>query len=208
VRVTRRIAVNIAKLPELTPKVRRRATRASRLRRITIGDTAQSKKQKDREFWVKIAQRWEELLLGLPPTPTASERPKVMRRRFAFANRSAALLSAIRLSAIEVATSVALAWPRWNNQQRTNVYLLRGLEWGLLVIAMLHKADFFQEQNNQCRRLAAQASNKNDREFWLQMTQRWEGLLIGRYSDATAPERVQKIIFRSRRRFANRYRAA
>ena len=98
-------------------------------------------------------------------------------------------------------------WPRWNNQQRTSVYLLRGLVWGLLVIAMLHKADFFQEQINQCRRLAGQASNKNDREFWLKMTQRWEGLLVGRYADATAPERVEKIIFR-RRRFANRYRAA
>src|SRR5262245_7309856 len=53
---------------------------------------------------------------------------------------------------------------------------------------MLHKADFFQEQNNQCRRLAAQASNKNDREFWLQMAQRWEGLLVERYSDPSAPE--------------------
>src|SRR5262249_13733291 len=71
---------------------------------------------------------------------------------------------------------------------------------------MLHKADFFQEQINQCRRLAAQASNKNDREFWLKMTQRWEGLLVGRPS--TAPERVEKIIFARARRFANRYRAA
>jgi hypothetical protein len=75
-------------------------------------------------------------------------------------------------------------------------------------MAILHKADFFQEQINQCRCLAAQASNKNDREFWMKMTQRWEGLLVARYSDATAPERVQKIIFRARRRFANRYRAA
>jgi len=75
-------------------------------------------------------------------------------------------------------------------------------------MAILHKTDFFQEQINQCRCLAAQASNKNDREFWMKMTQRWEGLLVARYSDATAPERVQKIIFRARRRFANRYRAA
>jgi hypothetical protein len=64
-------------------------------------------------------------------------------------------------------------------------------------MAMLHKADFFEEQINQCRRLAALASNKNDREFWLNMTQRWEGLL--QPSDATAPERVEKIIFRRRR---------
>jgi len=79
---------------------------------------------------------------------------------------------------------------------------------GLSVIAMLHKADFFQEQINQCRRLAAQASNKNDREFWLQMAQRWEGLLVERYSDASAPERGTKNIFQRARRFANRYRAA
>jgi hypothetical protein len=75
-------------------------------------------------------------------------------------------------------------------------------------MAILHKADFFQEQINKCRRLVAQASNKNDREFWLEMKQRWEGLLAGRHSDATAPERVQKIIFRRARRFANRHRAA
>jgi len=64
-----------------------------------------------------------------------------------------------------------------------------------LVIAMLHKADFFQEQIDQCRpplsasfeiwreqftahkRLVAQASNKNDREFWLQMTHAANALL-------------------------------
>jgi hypothetical protein len=38
---------------------------------------------------------------------------------------------------------------------------------------MLHKADFFQEQINQCRSLAERASNKNDREFWLKMTHCW-----------------------------------
>ena len=36
-------------------------------------------------------------------------------------------------------------------------------------MAMLHRTDFFQEQINQCRRLAEQASNKNDRQFWLKM---------------------------------------
>jgi hypothetical protein len=75
-------------------------------------------------------------------------------------------------------------------------------------MAMLHKADFFQEQINQCRRLADQAPNKNDREFWLKMTQRWEGVLVGRFSDDTA-ERIPKIrSFQRVRRFARRYRAA
>jgi len=75
-------------------------------------------------------------------------------------------------------------------------------------MAILHKADFFQEQINQCRRLAGQASNKSDREFWLKMTQRWEELLLGRSSDDTA-ERIPKFSsFRRVRRFAKRYRAA
>src|SRR6516165_5176996 len=62
-------------------------------------------------------------------------------------------------------------------------------------MAMLHKSDFFQEQMNQCRRLAEQASNKNDRQFWLKMTQRWEGVLVGRSSDDTASERIPKSQF-------------
>jgi hypothetical protein len=76
-------------------------------------------------------------------------------------------------------------------------------------MAMLHKADLFQEQINQCRCLAEQASNKNGRLFWLKMTQRWEGLLVGRSSDDTASERIPKFTsFRRIRRFAKRYRAA
>ena len=75
-------------------------------------------------------------------------------------------------------------------------------------MAMLHKADFFQEQINQCSRLAAQASNNNDRQFWLKMTQRWEGLLVGRSSEDTA-DRIPKFSSFGRvRRFAKRYRAA
>ena len=76
-------------------------------------------------------------------------------------------------------------------------------------MAMLHKADFFQEQINQCRRLAEQASNKNDRQFWLKMTQRWEGVLVGRSSDDTASERIPKFSSYGRvHRSAKRYRAA
>jgi hypothetical protein len=73
---------------------------------------------------------------------------------------------------------------------------------------MLHKADLFHDQINQCRRLAEQASNKNDRQFWLKMTQRWEGLLVERSFEDTA-ERIPKFSsFRRVRRFPKRYRAA
>jgi hypothetical protein len=58
-------------------------------------------------------------------------------------------------------------------------------------MAMLHKPDFFQAQINECKHLAKYSENRNDREFWLKMAQRWEGLL--RPSDAIAPERVEKI---------------
>jgi hypothetical protein len=36
--------------------------------------------------------------------------------------------------------------------------------------------DFFQKQAQECRRLAAQATGKNDREYWLRLAQRWEWL--------------------------------
>ena len=47
----------------------------------------------------------------------------------------------------------------------------------LLVIAMLEMTDFFQTQAQECRRLAAQATGKNDREYWLRLAQRWEWLV-------------------------------
>ena len=47
----------------------------------------------------------------------------------------------------------------------------------LLVIAMLEMTDFFQTQAQECRRLAAQATGKNDRDYWLRLAQRWEWLV-------------------------------
>ena len=44
-------------------------------------------------------------------------------------------------------------------------------------MAMLLKPDFFQAQINECKHLAKHSENRNDREFWLKMAQRWEGLL-------------------------------
>jgi len=60
-----------------------------------------------------------------------------------------------------------------------NVYLVRAPEWGpfLRVITMLQTIDFFQEQINQCRDVAARSDNKPDQEFWLKMADRWEGLM-------------------------------
>jgi hypothetical protein len=46
-----------------------------------------------------------------------------------------------------------------------------------LKIVMLEMSDFFQKQAQECRRLAAQASGKNDREYWLRLAQRWEWLV-------------------------------
>jgi hypothetical protein len=43
-------------------------------------------------------------------------------------------------------------------------------------IVMLEPNDFFQNQIKQCRSQAESAANKKDREFWLQLAQRWERL--------------------------------
>ena len=75
-------------------------------------------------------------------------------------------------------------------------------------MAMLYKADFFQVQINECRYLAAHSKSHNDREFWVKMAQRWQGLLEG-HSNAPVPERVEKLTFQRRRfAFAKRHRAA
>jgi hypothetical protein len=43
--------------------------------------------------------------------------------------------------------------------------------YGFTVMKM---TDFFENQAEECRRLAAQASGKRDREYWLGLAQRWE----------------------------------
>ncbi len=77
----------------------------------------------------------------------------------------------------------------------------------VVVDAMLETSDFFQEQAKQCRTLAAQAADKNDREFWLRLAHRWEGLLRAQRHDDAAGETVQKVRF-ERPIFAKRRRAA
>ena len=41
----------------------------------------------------------------------------------------------------------------------------------------MFKSDFFQKQIEKCNELTEQASNKTDRDFWLGMARRWEGML-------------------------------
>jgi hypothetical protein len=63
----------------------------------------------------------------------------------------------------------------------------------VVVMAMLETSDFFQDQVQQCRKLAAAAHDKNDREFWLRLAHRWEGLLRTQRHSASGVEKVQKI---------------
>lgn len=77
----------------------------------------------------------------------------------------------------------------------------------VMVIAMIETSDFFQDQVKQCRKLAADASDKNDREFWLRLAHRWEGLLRAQKQDGAAVETVQKVRF-ERPIFTKRRRAA
>jgi len=41
---------------------------------------------------------------------------------------------------------------------------------------MSEMTDFFQNQAGECKRLSAQASEKDDREYWLRLAHRWEWL--------------------------------
>ena len=42
---------------------------------------------------------------------------------------------------------------------------------------MQQTSDFFQDEANRCKHSAEMAAAKEDREFWLNMARRWEGLL-------------------------------
>jgi hypothetical protein len=83
------------------------------------------------------------------------------------------------------------------------------------MIEMLETTDFFTVQIKQCTDFAAHSRNKNDREFWLKMAARWEGLLKGRPSGdepVRRPTNLRRSIFRRSmllaRKAAKRRRAA
>jgi len=53
--------------------------------------------------------------------------------------------------------------------------------------------DFFQKQVEECRRLAAQASGKNDRQYWLRLAQRWEWLIQPQKKDVDQIKSVRPL---------------
>jgi hypothetical protein len=72
-----------------------------------------------------------------------------------------------------------------------------------LKIAMAEMTDFFQNQAQECRRLAGQATAKNDREYWLRLAHGWEWLLQQNSGTETAqPLRRGRSVLE--RRFAKR----
>jgi len=50
-------------------------------------------------------------------------------------------------------------------------------------------SDFFQKEAQDCKRLAAEATGKKDREYWLHLAQRWESLV--QQNDGTKLENAQ-----------------
>jgi hypothetical protein len=56
-----------------------------------------------------------------------------------------------------------------------------------MVIEMLETRDLFEEQIKECKGAAAKSANKIDREFWLKMAFRWEGLLKARQNNDGGP---------------------
>ncbi len=73
---------------------------------------------------------------------------------------------------------------------------------------MRETSDFFQQQAEQCRALAERAGNKSDREFWLQLTRRWERLLQAGGGNIEADEerpRFERPLFRKKSALAKRF---
>ena len=75
---------------------------------------------------------------------------------------------------------------------------------------MLEPNDFFQNQVKQCRSQAESATNKKDREFWLQLAHRWERLSQPGRGDIEADQKpsFERPIFRKKsKQFAKRQAA-
>ena len=63
----------------------------------------------------------------------------------------------------------------------------------LLVIVMLETNDFFQAQINKCKRLAEGAVDKNEREFWVRLADRWAELLRARQRGGSCVEAAMRV---------------
>ena len=75
---------------------------------------------------------------------------------------------------------------------------------------MIKKDDFFQKQIEKCNELTEQASNKTDRDFWLDMAQRWKGMLESGERGTLEVEikpRFERPIFKKRIRWGRGRRA-
>jgi hypothetical protein len=75
----------------------------------------------------------------------------------------------------------------------------------MLEMTDFFQTDFFQKEAQECRRRAAGAIQKNDREFWLQLAQRWEWLLRrndGPKVESVRPPPARKSVLQ--KRFAKR----
>jgi hypothetical protein len=72
-----------------------------------------------------------------------------------------------------------------------------------LKMAIAEITDFFRKEAQECRTLAAQATAKNDREYWLRLAHGWEWLLQQNNGTETAqPLRRGRSVLE--RRFAKR----
>jgi hypothetical protein len=72
-----------------------------------------------------------------------------------------------------------------------------------LKMAIGEMTDFFRKEAQECRRLAAQATAKNDQEYWSRLAHGWEWLLQQNSGTKTAqPLRRGRSVLE--RRFAKR----
>ena len=58
---------------------------------------------------------------------------------------------------------------------------------------MLETNDFFQAQINKCKRLAEGAVDKNEREFWVRLADRWAELLRARQRGGSGVEAAMRV---------------
>ena len=58
---------------------------------------------------------------------------------------------------------------------------------------MLETTDFFQRQAEECRILAERARDKNDKEYWLHLAQRWEWLVQQQTGGVSEGETVRPL---------------
>jgi len=99
-----------------------------------------------------------------------------------------------------------LDWPCLRGNKQPTGELDKGSEYGaflFLVIAMQEMTDFFQKEAQECKGLAAGAIKKKDRDFWLGLAQRWDGLL----KPTSTPDEADRSLrfdrpIRQRRKFA------